>query len=185
MRNKSKIEKLKGKYYIYPKNSKDEVVEYLNALCEKQNEIIDHLNSQAQPEVLPVEGDEFEYNGEKYKWGKTYTSKDTPEESSVEDWKKTYGVERAISSDELKVKQDTPEEWEERFEGLWFEEEDCNGAVKAEPIRGFIKQLLDEREREVLERLLEKRSRLPFTENWLVWVTHITRELNKLDGKKQ
>ena len=51
----SKIEKLKGKYYIYPKNSKDEVVEYLNALCEKQNEIIDHLNSQAQPEEKKCE----------------------------------------------------------------------------------------------------------------------------------
>ena len=82
----SKIEKLKGKYYIYPKNSKDEVVEYLNALCEKQNEIIDHLNSQAQPEEN--------------------------------------------------------EEWEKRFIrtfGYWGEE------IK------FIKQLLKEREREVLE----------------------------------
>ena len=79
----------------------------------KLNEIIDYLNSQAQAEVLPVEGDEFEYNGEKYKWGKTYTSKDTPEEK---------------------------EEWEKRFIrtfGYWGEE------IK------FIKQLLDEREREV------------------------------------
>jgi len=75
--------------------------------------------------------------------------------------------------------EDTPEEkeeWKKRYVkrfGYWSEE------IK------FIQQLLDEREREVLERLLEKRSRLPFTENWLVWVTHITRELNKLDGKKQ
>ena len=155
MEKKSKIERLKTQMSKIYGERLDfdhwEELEYsvIDEIGLKLNEIIDYLNSQAQAEVLPVEGDEFEYNGEKYKWGKTYTSKDTPEEK---------------------------EEWEKRFIrtfGYWGEE------IK------FIKQLLDEREREVLERLLEKRSRLPFTENWLVWVTHITRELNKLDGKKQ
>ncbi len=72
----SKIEKIEGAYDI-------------PILKDKLNRVIDYLNSQAQAEVLPVEGDEFEYNGEKYKWGKTYTSKDTPEEKeelTKEEW---------------------------------------------------------------------------------------------------
>ena len=113
----SKIEKFVGDDSCTPRDF--DTYRYINNLQDKVNEIIDHLNSQAQAEVLPVEGDEFEYNGEKYKWGKTYTSKDTPEEK---------------------------EGWEKRFIrtfGYWGEE------IK------FIKQLLDEREREVLEDIKE------------------------------
>lgn len=37
------------------------------------------------PEVTPKEGDEFEYKGEKFKWGKTITSKP---DNKIEKWKK-------------------------------------------------------------------------------------------------
>ena len=135
--------------------------EYLNALCEEQNEIIDRLNSQAQPE-----------------------------ESSVEDWKKTYGVERAISSDALKVKQDTPEEWEKEFEFPDEIENEDYAEVSAdkhklwelcpweEPeldpdkVVAFIKQLLEDREREA------------YHDGYTDGVTRCMDSLNKLEEDK-
>ena len=125
----------------------------------KIEEIIDHLNSQSQPEERMI-----------------------PVKDGGIDIKKL----KELASDNYG--KDTPEEWEEVNKDIWY----MVGGKKYVSINGEkyvrtsdLEQLLKEREREVLERLLEKRSRLPFTENWLVWVTHITRELNKLDGKKQ
>ncbi|NLB11807.1 hypothetical protein GX830_00300 [Candidatus Dojkabacteria bacterium] len=108
----SKIEKLKGKYYIYPKNSKDEVVEYLNALCEKQNEIIDHLNSQAQPEENEV-NEMYDFNERKIT---TYIV----DEDKVITILRQEEMPEWLKKGDVRVLKDTPEEKEELTKEEWF-----------------------------------------------------------------
>ena len=108
----SKIEKLKGKYYIYPKNSKDEVVEYLNALCENQNEIIDHLNSQAQPEENEV-NEMYDFNERKIT---TYIV----DEDKVITILRQEEMPEWLKKGDVRVLKDTPEEKEELTKEEWF-----------------------------------------------------------------
>ena len=84
-------------------------------VANKLNEIIDHLNSQAQPEEMTEDR-----------------------------------IERAREKREeyLNRFKDTPEEWEERFNKYWGCMFECGDYEK---LIDDIKQLLDEREREVLE----------------------------------
>jgi len=206
----SKIEKIEGAYDIpILKDKLNRVIDYLNS--QDQEEICTHyfdLNNrctkcgvrgvkdmiaelQDTPEVFKEFSDKnirddipegfVEING------KLHKMEDTPEE--WEENRKEFSEYWANHSHE------EAQEWldKDKLGTPEYTMEECIKVVryyirqdtKAQELIYYIKQLLKEREREVLERLLEKRSRLPFTKNWLVWVTHITRELNKLDGKKQ
>lgn len=119
----SKIEKFVGDDSCTPRDF--DTYRYINNLQDKVNEIIDHLNSQSQPE-------------ERY----AYTYKETPEGT----------IEHKIKLDPKP--QDTPEEWEGRLTtGSLGESEyfriDGEYVDDKETMVRFIKQLLDEREREV------------------------------------
>lgn len=135
--------------------------EYLNALCEKQNEIIDRLNSQAQPEerIYRKRLEDLEKKREKEKM------------IPIKDEDINVGKLKELASDNYG--KDTPEEWEEELRDLVSKAQRKYSAFKrleqmlsgspeiylkkrdyvekevVDDIVEKIKQLLDEREREV------------------------------------
>ena len=85
-----KIEKMG--HFLVPSSTSEGVVDALRSLADKLNEIIDHLNSQAQPEIFKELSDKnirddipegfVEING------KLHKMEDTPEQK--EEWEKRF-----------------------------------------------------------------------------------------------
>ena len=140
-----KIEKLEGSYDV-------------PQLKQKLNEIIDHLNSQDQEEEITAE-------------------------QLCEDNRKR--MERLINK-ELEERgfirkiKDTPEEKEEWVEKLWElidvyrDSKDINSELEGiEEVNQYVKQLLDEREREVLESMRD----------WVIEYYKDTRNIRDFDAE--
>lgn len=142
---KSKIEKLKRVENIkeFLDNHQEDINPWL--LKDKLNEIIDFINSQSQPEEKKIE--------------------DMYAHLTVND-NKSSSKEKVIAEVGSTLK-DTPEEWEENLgeiidnidiketpsKGDWLDRE-YKSALK-DVVVCFIRQLLEDREREVVERFYE------------------------------
>ena len=121
-----------------------------NTIIRKQNEIIDHLNSQDQEE----EGKQ--------------------PEGGFRDWciqKAKLGRFKGMSIPEPQSTPEQKEDWEEEFMEVLetFKDEICsNFFASSKPLTDFIQQLLEEREREVeknlFKRLYSARSKKEFRE---------------------
>ena len=144
---KSKIEKIGC--FLVPSSTSEGVTDALQSLADKLNEIIDHLNSQDQGEEKTVcEG-----------CGKAIISR------FMQSYSRDDGLHYYCLSCNPET-EDTPEEWEKELEeivnnidikktpseGDWIDKE-YKSATKNVLIE-FIKQLLEEREREVITAFL-------------------------------
>ena len=168
MRNKSKIEKLV--IYYDEILGKDRDVRILD-MANKIDEIIDHLNSQAQPEenepekvyvepIVPNFTEELSAPVE-YKTRKQVKEmfKDTPEEWS---WKFLKGgCEPTDYSKQPKMEEELHDKLLEIWCGLLptpskasFDPEPIR--IRIEGTEKYVKQLLDEREREVRKSVLKE-----------------------------
>lgn len=157
MRNKSKIEKLV--IYYDEILGKDRDVRILD-MANKIDEIIDHLNSQAQPEEKEMTKEDIEYLEKKrekeIQEGVAWLKQQEKEKMiPIKDEDINVGKLKELASDNYG--KDTPEEWEEELLDLevsddWTARRSLRNAVDKECARlivDFIKQLLDEGEREV------------------------------------
>lgn len=148
MRNKSKIEKLELGKVI-----KSDRFWSAGMIIEKINELIDAYNSQAQPE----ESNFVHTVGTPILESTTTYSQDTPEvfkEFSDKNIRDDIPEGFVEINGKLHKMEDTPEEWEDRLTtGSLGESEyfriDGEYVDDKETMVRFIKQLLDEREREV------------------------------------
>lgn len=165
---KKKIEKIPDdkKYY--------EESEFVEEVIEKLNQIIDHLNSQVQPEEIDN------------------TKLVMPPSAYDQAEKEGFNMKNKVKSKLLP--QDTPEEWEKEFMEVLetFKDEIClNFFASSKPLTNFIKQLLSEREREVLNSMREWVVEY-HKDNWdirdfdaeIAIGKIIDRELSKLNKKK-
>lgn len=131
---KSKIEKLNQNLSTVQDRQKE--------LYMKVDQIIDYLNSQDQEEKKTLEQIRGEFDKERIKeWDKT----------AMETYKQAT--------------QDTPEEWEKEFKfsygHLYIQNEDgefCKINGETEDMIDFIKQLLENREKEVVEKMYRKQN---------------------------
>ncbi len=178
-----KIEKLEEFNWV---SGRDAItIALCNTIIRKQNEIIDHLNSQAQPEEKKtLEQIREEFDKERVKeWDRTametykQATQSTPEqtESDVQEWEKRfdkrYDQYNPINDDGTQV-------------ATW-----CGSDY--EDMKSFISELLEEREREVLNSMREWVVEY-HKDNWdirdfdaeIAIGKIIDRELSKLSKKK-
>ncbi len=169
-----KIEKLEEFNWV---SGRDAItIALCNTIIRKQNEIIDHLNSQAQPEEKKtLEQIREEFDKERVKeWDRTametykQATQSTPEqtESDVQEWEKRfdkrYDQYNPINDDGTQV-------------ATW-----CGSDY--EDMKSFISELLSEREREVLRGLLDDHYD-PNSDSIEIDVSEIQSELSKLTTK--
>jgi len=163
------IEKLEEFNWV---SGKDAItIALCNTIIRKQNEIIDHLNSQAQPEEKKtLEQIREEFDKERVKeWDRT----------TVETYKQAT--------------QDTPEEWEEVNKDIWY----MVGGKKYVNINGEeyirtsdLEQLLEERETKAFnEGVKEMEDSEQIQADWDIEelgniVDKIVKKLDKLNKKK-
>ena len=132
---KSKIEKIG--YFLVPSSTSEGVTDALQSLADKLNEIIDHLNSQAQPEENEPE--------------KVYVDPIVPNFTG----ELSAPVEYKTREQVKEMFKDTPEEWEEE----WYSTPVYNQIP-------FIKDLLDKaREEGRLESANEQLAEIELSRN--------------------
>jgi hypothetical protein len=172
-----KIEKMG--HFLVPCSTSEGVVDALRSLADKLNEIIDHLNSQAQPEIFKELSDKnirddipegfVEING------KLHKMEDTPEEWS---WKFLKGgCEPTDYSKQPKMEEELHDKLLEIWCGLLptpskasFDPEPIR--IRIEGTEKYVKQLLDDREREA------------YHDGYTDGVTRCMDSLNKLEEDK-
>lgn len=105
-----KIEKMG--HFLVPSSTSEGVVDALQSLADKLNEIIDHLNSQAQPEEKEV-NEMYDFNERKIT---TYIV----DEDKVITILRQEEMPEWLKKGDIRVLKDTPEEKEELTKEEWF-----------------------------------------------------------------
>lgn len=105
-----KIEKMG--HFLVPSSTSEGVVDALRSLADKLNEIIDHLNSQAQPEEKEV-NEMYDFNERKIT---TYIV----DEDKVITILRQEEMPEWLKKGDIRVLKDTPEEKEELTKEEWF-----------------------------------------------------------------
>jgi hypothetical protein len=128
---KSKIEKLG--YFLIPCSTDESIADVLQRISEKVDELVDHLNSQSQPEEC-----EHKYILETHPFGLSrIRCPKCGDTRDIEDFLKG---------------EDTPEEWEDNIRDLVYDIR-ADRLVQSEVIIDKVKQLLEERVEDILEQI--------------------------------